>query len=459
MTSRPTFLAIADAATAAHLDSIAADWELLHTFPTSDAYWDALDAGSIPATPDYVLVWAHGDGSDTDVPGSAVSLAHYSTVWAFTEATGGDDFTARLRLYEKELGLAGAMDSIHVVPVPESMTVEDIVRRELRDIVTFPVQETPSAPPTGPKRPNLASLEPSVAETSVSGGEAYDQSAVYSPQVSRMAGMDFTKLPQAREGQITIACMSSKGGSGKSTTALGLAGAIAQGSKKAGQAKKVVVVDLDVRDGQVGSLIGQYLPTAVSIRIQPEWNTQTVTDALVHDPKLGIDALLAPVRPRNAEDVGPDFYRQVIQILQTTHDVVILDCSVSYLDPLLGMAFALSDEILFVTTLATTSIQGMARALGEMFADPSEGGLGIDPSKIGIVANQVMSNVGITKDQVFSAALGSQIVGTIPAAFNEVLVATNSNRLDKLLTHPTLGQAYARLAKTCVPGITLTPLV
>jgi septum formation inhibitor-activating ATPase MinD len=200
------------------------------------------------------------------------------------------------------------------------------------------------------------------------------------------------------------------------------------------------------------------MPTAVSIRLSPKWDADTVKQNLVTDRRLGVDALLAPIRPRNADDVGPDFYRQIIQVLQTTHDVVILDCSVNYLDPLLGVAFSLADEILFVTTLAGTSVQGMARALTELFTDPTEGGLGIPREKVGIVANQVIHNVGMGKDKLLRAALGAPLVGQIPAEHDEVLIQTNSNRMDNLLKHPRLGPAYYKLATTCLPGWRLAPL-
>lgn len=244
-----------------------------------------------------------------------------------------------------------------------------------------------------------------------------------------------------------------------STTALALAGMIAKGSAAAGNPKKVVVVDLDTRDGQIGSLIGQYVPTAVNVRVLPRWDANAVLANLVHDKRLGVDALLAPIRPRNADDVGPEFYSVIIQVLQTTHDVVILDCSVNYLDPLLGVAFGLSDEILFVTTLAISSVQGMARALIELFAKPEEGGLGIRQEKVGVVANMVINNVGMGKDKLLQAALGAPLVGQIPAEQDAVLVATNSNRMADLLKHPKLGVAYYKLATTCLPGWPIAPLV
>jgi Flp pilus assembly CpaE family ATPase len=265
------------------------------------------------------------------------------------------------------------------------------------------------------------------------------------------------KLPNARRGQKTISLISAAGGVGKSATAVCLAGAIVKEFSTLTHPKKVVVVDLDALQGKVSSFLGQYSPTALSIRVMPTWGAETVLANLVHDKSLGIDALLAPVRPRNAEDVGPGFYRRVIEILQTTHDIVILVCPSNYLDPLSRLAFDVSDEILFVTTLAKPSVTTMSRTLKELLDDESVGGLAIPKSKIGIVANMIINNVGMGKDKLLLAALGCPLIGQIPAEYDTVLVAINQNKLAELLNHKRLGDAYTKLARMCLPEIPDTP--
>jgi len=254
-------------------------------------------------------------------------------------------------------------------------------------------------------------------------------------------------------GQATITVTSSKGGSGKSTASILLAGSIARASRNAGAPLSVCLIDLDTRDGQVASLIGKFMPTALNIRVQPVWDEERIRRNLVHADGLDIDTLLAPIRPRTADTVGPDFYRTMIRSLQRMYDVIVMDTSVQYLDPLIAaVALPEADEILFVTTLASTAVQGMARALREITAPIDESGLGIPREKIGIIVNQSVANVGMERDQVLAAGLGVPVVGVIPLATKDVLTATNLNRMYSLLDHPLIGPAYNELAQACLPG-------
>jgi cellulose biosynthesis protein BcsQ len=259
-------------------------------------------------------------------------------------------------------------------------------------------------------------------------------------------------------GQVTITVTSSKGGSGKSTASILLAGSIARASRDAGHPLSVCLIDLDTRDGQIASLIGKFMPTALNIRVQPVWDEERIRRNLVHAEGLDADTLLAPIRPRTADTVGPDFYRTIVRSLQRMYDVIIMDTSVQYLEPLIAdVALGEADEILFVTTLASTAVQGMARALREITAPRDESGLGIPREKIGIIVNQSVANVGMERDQVLAAGLGVPVVGVVPLATKDVLTATNLNRMYALLDHPLIGPAYNELGRACLPGRSLAP--
>jgi cellulose biosynthesis protein BcsQ len=313
--------------------------------------------------------------------------------------------------------------------------------------VTPPEPVTPrvAAPPAAAGPPGRPSMPPIGGATQPSAAAAGGE---YPPSAS-LELLQRPKLP----GQTTITVTSSKGGSGKSTASILLAGSIARASADAGRPLSVCLIDLDTRDGQVASLIGKFMPTALNIRVQPVWDEERIRRNLVHADGLGIDTLLAPIRPRTADTVGPDFYRTIVRSLQRMYDVVIMDTSVQYLEPLIAeVALGEADEILFVTTLASTAVQGMARALREITAPLDESGLGIPREKIGIIVNQSVANVGMERDQVLAAGLGVPVVGVIPLATKDVLTATNLNRMYALLDHPLLGPAYNELGRACLPG-------
>lgn len=314
--------------------------------------------------------------------------------------------------------------------------------------VTFAAMPPPVPPTGGSDRPSL----PPIGADEVTESPA-PVAGEYPENASREL-LDQPKLP----GQVTITVTSSKGGSGKSTVSILLAGTIARASAEAGRPLRVCLLDLDTRDGQVASLIGKFMPTALNIRVQPVWDEERIRRNLVQAEGLDIVTLLAPIRPRTADTVGPEFYRTIVRSLQRMYDVIVMDTSVQYLEPLIAdVALVESDEVLFVTTLASTAIQGMARALREITAPSDESGLGIPREKIGIVVNQSLANVGMERDQVLAAGLGVPVVGVIPLATKDVLTATNLNRMHELLEHPVVGPAYNDLARACLPGRELAP--
>lgn len=272
-----------------------------------------------------------------------------------------------------------------------------------------------------------------------------------------------------RHGMI-LSVTSSKGGAGKSSTALLLASQIARSSQKSVELGKtqrpldVCVVDMDVRDGQIGFLIGQLTPTALNIRVLSEWTPATIRPNLIFDEYLGIHVLLAPKRPRSSEDTPPEFYREVITQLRTMFDIVILDTSVNYLDPLLEhVCYPIADAILFVTDLGISSVFGMARWFQEVVTPRDAdglGGMGIDQSKIGVVVNKSMAGVMMDRDRVASAAMGAPILGAVPSRPEQFAQAGNNNRLDLLLDDSDIGNAFFRLSKRLIGNkYELTPLV
>lgn len=450
-------------------------WDLQERQTSVAAMWDGLSGGRL-SSQSRILVFSDSamDGSPADAAEigqtarAIVAMANAGAL-VFVASSRPDRMTS-LRGQIDESAAAQGIDPGNLqysVLVLErgGRAVLDVIRERAAALVPFPDQYPdevdailgPPKPPPGLARPeeSLPLSMPTLPPLGVR--EAPAATVAPSDDLPPAASRELLARPRL-SGQATITVTSSKGGSGKTTAAIMLASSIASASRKAGRPLSVCLVDLDTRDGQVASLIGTFMPTALNIRVQPVWDEDRIRRNLVRAEALGIDCLLAPIRPRTADTVGPDFYRTIVRSLQRMYDVIVMDTSVQYLEPLIAkVALVETDEIVFVTNLASTAVQGMARALREITAPLDESGLGIPREKIGIMVNQSVANVGMGRDQVLAAGLGIPVIGVIPLATKDVLTATNLNRMQELLDHPLIGPAYVDLARACLPGRELAP--
>lgn len=206
---------------------------------------------------------------------------------------------------------------------------------------------------------------------------------------------------------LLLCVTSSKGGVGKTSTTFGTSTWLAHSSQDAVKAGtlpkplKICVVDLDVHDAQIGSMIGQSQPTILNIVMQPELNQQVVAKYLQHSERLGTHFLLAPKLPRTTDSISPAKYGQVIDILKKMFDVVIMDTSVAYTEELFSqVAYPKADKIVFVTTLDRKSIIGMGKWIYAVGGPASKGGAEIPMNRVNIVINQGMKGVDMPVSEI-----------------------------------------------------------
>lgn len=302
-------------------------------------------------------------------------------------------------------------------------------------------------------RPVVSTPQPVAAATPVAASAISNAKAI-SP-VDQKLSTPINMKPYDGTRALIIASTSSKGGSGKTTVALCTASMLYHSSRLAfeqGLAEKplsVVVVDMDTRDGQIGFLLNQTSPSALNIFLNPDKSVEVIRDNLIYHERLGIHALLAPKRARAADWLMPDFYKDIIEKLSTMFDVVILDTSVAYLDPLLSeLVLPISDAVLFVTNLSIGSVYGMTRWMDEVTGSVEDGGAGLPKEKIGIVVNQSLANVGIDQTLLQHAAAGATLLVAVPLDTAAMLTASNHNSLsDIILTHTAISPSYYQLAK------------
>lgn len=253
-------------------------------------------------------------------------------------------------------------------------------------------------------------------------------------------------------GQV-VAVTSSKGGSGKSSVSMLLSTYLSYASEQsvaeglAERPLKIILVDLDVRDGQVGFLTNNAKPTVLKMRTEGGINDTTFSNTKIYDSRLKIDLLLAPKKPRLAENTPPEFYLELIQFLKKRYDYVILDTSVNYTDPLLErVAYPVADQIIFVTDIVETSILSMARWILEVTNPKERGGMGISRQKIGIVVNKALSNVSMSGEKISRASQGLPILTAIPNNAKLIAYATNMHQMHEVLRQKDIRLSIMRLA-------------
>ena len=292
--------------------------------------------------------------------------------------------------------------------------------------------------------------------TSISGEQTVEPAPV--AQVGSYAGDGYQGPP--RNGMV-IASTSSKGGSGKSTVALCTASMLYHASRlayEAGQAQRpldVIVVDMDTRDGQIGFFLSESTPTILNIFTSQDFSRNNIRKNLVYNERLGVHALLAPKRARTADYTTPELYNDIIAKLRTMFDIVMLDTSVNYLDPLISdVVLPVSDAVLFVTNMSRGSVFGMTRWIAEVTLPKDQGGsAAINKDKIGVVVNQSMGNVGFDQAKLVEAASDVPLLVSIPMDSAAVLAATNNNHLDDIvLRHPNISPAYFDLVTRITQG-------
>jgi len=190
------------------------------------------------------------------------------------------------------------------------------------------------------------------------------------------------------EGQV-ITVFSAKGGCGKTTVATNLGVALAGGG-----ARRVCIVDLDLAFGDVG----------ISMQLSPQ---RTVVDAVAmlgsmdetgvqslltpHSP--GLDVILAPIQPGDAERVAIPVVAELIRTLRRMFDYIVIDTPPAFTEHVLT-ALDLSDTYVLLSTLDIAALKNLRLTLDMLDI------LGYSRESWRVVLNRSDSKVGLTAADV-----------------------------------------------------------
>lgn len=238
-----------------------------------------------------------------------------------------------------------------------------------------------------------------------------------------------------RQGDV-ITVFSAKGGCGKTTLAINLALALAQGGKHS-----VCLVDLDLAFGDV----------AINLQLDP---ARTIVDAVSMVGRLdetgakslltpygpGLSVLLAPVTPGDAEKVPPNLVTELLAVLPTMADYVVVDTPSQFSEHVLN-AMDVSQHHVLPTTPDVPALKNLRLTLDmlDLLSYPRE--------MRSVVLNRSDSKVGLSAEDV-ERVVRAPIGAYVPSS-REVPISINKGT-PIILAHPNhpVSSAIGRFAHT-----------
>jgi pilus assembly protein CpaE len=193
-----------------------------------------------------------------------------------------------------------------------------------------------------------------------------------------------------------IAVLGPKGGVGKTTVSTNLATTLAAGGLR------VLLVDLDLQFGDVGLVLG----------VAPD---RTIHDLVTSQGRLdgeslagfigrtadGVDVLLAPARPDQAESVTDERLAEVLDVATREYDAVVVDTPPAFTSATIT-AIDRAQHLVMIGSLDLPGLKNMKVGLETLDL------MGVDRGRVLTVLNRANSKVGLLGHEV------KQVLGGTP---------------------------------------------
>ncbi|MDD4583793.1 MAG: AAA family ATPase [Eubacteriales bacterium] len=199
----------------------------------------------------------------------------------------------------------------------------------------------------------------------------------------------------------TVTVFGGKGGLGKTTLAVNLAVKLAESGKK------VALIDLDLQFGDVSIFMDMEPADTILELIQESFtsNIDSIRSFMaVHSS--GVHILSAPRSPEYAEMVSAEKVQNLLNLLRTYYDFVVIDTP-SFYNEITLAAIEGSSNILFVTGLDDISTLKNSKLSLSLLKSLQQG------DKVKLIANKV-DDIGSLTLQDVEEVLGYPVVAKIP---------------------------------------------
>ena len=239
-----------------------------------------------------------------------------------------------------------------------------------------------------------------------------------SREVSRrmLSPLSVEETQPALDGQI-VTVFAAKGGCGKTTVAVNLGVVLARGT-----GRRVCVVDLDLAFGDVAISV-QLDPVRTIVDATPMAGHLDITGAasLLTRYRPGLEMLLAPVTPGDADKVSAALVAELLTVLRGMFDFVVVDTPAQFSEHVLAAMDASAHHVL-ITTPDVSALKNLRVTLDML-------DLLSYPRQIrSVLLNRSDSKVGLSVDDV-ERAVRCPIAAFVPSS-RAVPISINKGTAD-----------------------------
>ena len=206
----------------------------------------------------------------------------------------------------------------------------------------------------------------------------------------------------ATDGGRVVTVFSPKGGSGKSVVSTNLAAAAAALGRR-----RTLLVDLDLQFGDSAIMLGlQPRSTLRELIATPTDLDAEKLEVYTEAHESGVRVLSAPLNPEDAEMVGEDAIRALLDVAREAYDLVVVDTAPFFYGPMLA-TLDHTDELLVLCTPDVPTLKNVRLALKtlELLSFPEE--------RLRIVLNRASASMGLERGDV-EAALERKVDFVLP---------------------------------------------
>ncbi|MDW7660397.1 MAG: response regulator [Bacillota bacterium] len=183
--------------------------------------------------------------------------------------------------------------------------------------------------------------------------------------------------------------------------------------------KKVLIVDLDLRFGDIALMMNRQNETTIK-ELMDDSPIEEFTDvsSYLFSYAEGLDFLFAPKDPESAEYISKDRVHKFLELVKRHYEIIVIDTGVNF-DEVTLVALDLSEKVVIVSNQEVTGIKNTKVCLKVMQT------LNYDYSKIKLLINMSDDKFGISKGNV-QKAFDYEILGFIPEDIKLVRNAINT---------------------------------